>query len=581
VDTPLAGEGNLIMNWKIKEKQKIGVDGTLGISEIILDLLASRGISGKENIEEFLNPDYEKGVHDPFLFSGMHKIADRIAIARDKKEKVVIFGDYDADGVTSTTVLKGTLEDLGLTVNVYIPDKKKEGYGMNLAAIEKFAKDGVSLVITVDCGITGIDEVKKAKELGIDVIITDHHHVPEKLPDAYAIVNPHIEDCEYPFSDLAGVGVAFKVAQALYEKLSHEKKEQSKWMLDLVAIGTVADCVPLVGENRVFVKYGLVVLSKTKRIGLSQLFSVAKLNIDENNAPSTRNIGFHIAPRINAAGRMNHANLAYNLLAENDIAKARVFALELEENNSNRQKITETVTNEIKVLADNSFKDKKLIFAVGENFPIGVVGLVAGKISQKFNKPTAVLQKGEKESKGSFRSIPQINIIESIEECRDLLLRFGGHSQAAGITIENDKLDSFYEKLNSIIEKKLEGKDLEIELDVDAEIFADDVDFSLAENLDRCKPFGEGNPEPIFVMKNMTVEDKRIIGNGENHLKFSLKAPESLKMFEAVGFYIAKEFSYIKRGDKIDIAFNLQKDEWNGNKRIQFVLIDIRSSKEI
>ena len=565
------------MNWKIKENKKTDIPFDLNLPEVLVRLLAGRGIEGSEAVREFLEPDYEKGVHDPFLFLHMGKAVERIAQARDNKERVVIFGDYDADGITSSVILKETLETLGIAVAVYIPDKRSEGYGMNLGAIEKLAEEETKLIITVDCGITGIEEVERARELGIDVIITDHHHVPEELPKALAVINPRTGNSGYPFLELAGVGVAFKVAQAIFEKLLPQKKEQVKWFLDLVAIGTVADCVPLVGENRIFVKYGLLVLSKTKRNGLLQLFSVARLNIDENNVPSTRNIGFHIAPRINAAGRINHANLAYDLLVEGDIAKARVFALELEENNSHRQKITETATNEVKVLAENSFKDKKLIFAVGENFPIGVVGLVAGKIAQQFNKPTAVLQKGETESKGSFRSIPQVNIIEAIERCKELLLKFGGHSQAAGISIENGKLEAFYEKLNAEIEKELEGKDISPEILVDAEISPKDVDFALAESLDRLKPFGENNPEPVFAMRNLLVEDTRIIGNGEKHLKLSLRAQDGTpKIFESIGFYIAKEFAHIKKGDMVDVAFNLQKDEWNGNQRIQLLLVDVK-----
>lgn len=564
------------MKWKIKEKNEINIPGGLNLPEVLVRLLVERGVESPEEIKDFLDVGYEKGTHDPFLFSDMEKVVERVKEARDKKEKVVVFGDYDADGVTSSVILKKTLEEIGISADVYIPDKRTEGYGMNPEAIDRFAEEKVKLIITVDCGITGIDEVEQAKKLGIDVIITDHHYVPEKLPKALAIINPRTKDSGYPFLELAGVGVAFKVAQAIFERLLPEDKEQTRWMLDLVAIGTVADCVALVGENRVFVKYGLLVLSKTKRIGLQQLFSVAKLNIDENNLPSTRNIGFHIAPRINAAGRINHANLAYDLLIEEDIAKARVFALELEENNSNRQKITETLTNEVKALAEKSFKDKKLIFAVGENFPIGVVGLVAGRVVQQFNKPTAVLQKGETESKGSFRSIPQVNIIEAIERCQELLIRFGGHSQAAGISIENDKLEAFHKKLDAEIEKELAGKDISPQLLVDAEISPEEVNWELVENLDKLKPFGEGNPEPVFVMRNLIVENTRIIGNGEKHLKLSLRRQDSPKIFEAIGFYVSKEFKQIQKDDVIDIAFNLQKDEWNGNQRTQFLLLDIK-----
>jgi len=564
------------MDWKIKESKKTDILGDFNLPEVIVRLLAGRGIEKPDEIREFLEPYYEKGTHSPFLFSDMEKVIKRIEKARDNKEKVVIFGDYDADGVTASVILRETLAEIGIKVDVYIPDKKTEGYGLNPTAIDKFSKDGVNLIITVDCGITGIKETKQANNLGIDVIITDHHHVPEEVPDALAIINPRTKNSGYPFLELAGVGVAFKVAQAIFERFLPEKKDHTRWMLDLVAIGTVADCVPLVGENRIFVKYGLIVLSKTKRTGLQQLFSVARLNIDENNMPSTRNIGFHIAPRINAAGRINHANLAYDLLIENDIAKARAYALDLEGNNSNRQKITETVANEVKILAENIFKDKKLVFAVGENFPIGVVGLVAGKVAQQFNKPTAVLQKGETESKGSFRSIPQVNIIEAIEKCKDLLIKFGGHSQAAGISVKNAKLEKFYEKLNSQIEKELEGKDISPQLWIDAEVSSSDVNWELAENLEKMKPFGEGNQEPVFAMDNLSVRNIRMIGNGEKHLKLSLVSKDTGEIFEAVGFNIAKDFSHIKNDDVVSVAFNLQKDEWNGNRRIQLLLVDIK-----
>lgn len=567
------------MNWKFKNSKGVFFDREISESDAILQILAARGICNAESVKEFLEADYEKGTHDPFLFFEMEKIIRRIQEARDKKEEVLIFGDYDADGVTSSAVLVETLNEIGINAQVYIPDKKKEGYGLNILAIEAFRKKNVSLIISVDCGITGINEVNRAKELGMDVIITDHHHVPENLPSAFAILNPKMENSGYPFSDLAGVGVAFKLAQAIFERLIPEKKEHVKWLLDLVAIGTVADCVPLLGENRIFVKYGLLVLSKTKRNGLIQLFSVAKLNIDENNPPSVRNIGYHIAPRINAAGRINHAQLAYDLLIEQDNLKAREFAVELEDNNSSRQKLTEKIVNEVKVIASSKFKDKRVIFAIDEKFPIGVVGLVAGKIAKDFNKPTAVIQKGEKESKGSFRSIPQINIIEIIERCSDLLLKFGGHSQAAGISIENSRISEFEEKLENEVALELKGRDVLPEIEIDLEIDPENVDFSLAMDMERLRPFGQGNPEPILVMRNLFIEEIRSLGNGKNHTKFVLTASKDpTKKFEAIAFFMAKDFAHIEKGEIVDIAFNLQKDEWNGNNRIQCILSDLRLS---
>lgn len=563
--------------WTKKQLKEIPMAFSVNIHPLVAKLLYSKGLENEQEIQSFISPNYEKDCHDPFLFVDMEKAVERIRLAKQNNETVAIFGDYDADGITSSAIIKSTLDDLGIESFVYIPDKKIEGYSMNIAAVESFQEKNVKLIVTVDCGITSIAEVERAKELGMDVIITDHHHVPERTPGALAIINPHAPNCPYPFKDLAGVGVAFKVVQAVYKKLMPEKLEQTKWMLDLVAIGTVADCVPLLGENRLFVKYGLVVLSKTRRIGLKELFVVGRILIDENNLPDTKKVSFYIAPRINAAGRINHANLAYNLVVENNVALARDYALELEANNSQRQKMTEMVVDEVKILAGNLYKDKKFVFAVGQNYPIGVVGLVAGKIAQQFNKPAAVFQKGETQSKGSFRSIPQINIIETLGKCSDLLVRFGGHSQAAGATVANDKLEEFYQKMDALICEQLDGEDLSEEILVDGEIMAAEVDFNLVEGIEKLKPFGEGNSEPIFEMKNLIVHEKKTIGSGEKHIKLYLAPSDGCpKIFEAISFNGYEKFSFINTGDKIDMLCNIQKDEWNGNKKIQLTLLDAK-----
>lgn len=569
----------VMLNWKIKDKVEMkSVD--LDIHPIALQLLFQRGIDTQEKIKKFLVPDYERDIHDPFLFSQMQKVIRRIEEALGKKEKVAIFGDYDADGVTSTVVLKETFDELGIDSLVYIPDKRLEGYGLNIQAVEELGEKNVKLIITVDCGITNLKEVERANEKGMDVVIVDHHHVPEELPSAFAIVNPHFEKSGYPFSYLAGVGVVFKVVQALYQQFLPEKQEQTKWLLDLVALGTVADCVPLLDENRTIVAYGLVVLSKTRRVGLKELFAVGRIFIDENNIPDARKISFQIAPRINAAGRMDHANTAYNLLAEKNQVKARSLALELEASNQKRQQETERVAEEVRILANNMFKNKKFIFAVGEHFPIGTAGLVAGKIAEEFNKPTAVLQKEEKVSRGSFRSIPGINIIEKLEECRNLLIKCGGHHQAAGITVANDKLDEFYEKLNRLIKKELEGKECVSEIKADAKLTAADIDFELAENLMKFAPFGEGNPQPVFLMEKVVIGEIRPVGTNGQHMKLFLRSCDgSPKIFEAIGFNLNKKFSHLKEGNTVDIIFNLEVDSWNGNKKIQLKLVDLKVSQ--
>lgn len=565
------------MNWKLKEKVEMKETGLPKLHPVVLQILLDRNIDTEEKINNFLYPDYDKGLFDPFLFSDMEKALKRVEKAQKDKELVAIFGDYDADGVTSSTILKEALDTLGIESTIHIPDRKIEGYGMNIKAIEEFKNKNVKLIITVDCGITNCNEVEKAKKFGIDVIIVDHHHIPAKVPDALAIINPHQKKSGYPFPDLAGVGVTFKFVQGIYRKFFPDKIDQLKWMLDIVAIGTVADCVPLINENRVITKFGLIVLSKTKRMGLLELFQVARLQIDENNVPDTRKISFQIAPRINAAGRMDHANTAFNLIKEKNQVIARNLALELEGNNQARQKATAQIVDEIRVLANNMFKDKKFIFAVGEHFPTGIVGLASGRIADEFNKPVAILNKGETESTGSFRSIPQINIIETIEKCSELLVKFGGHSQAAGVTVKNENLNAFFEKLSKIIENELKDKDVSVVMEVDAEILPKDLDFELAESLQKFEPFGEGNEEPIFLMKNLEVSDLRTVGNGEKHLKLSLKANDGTpKIFEAIGFNLTNGFSHLKKGDKVDIIFTISEDKWNGNKKIQLKLIDIK-----
>ncbi len=564
--------------WTLKENKEIPKNFSHILNPLIASILFSRGIEDEEKMKRFISPDYETDSYDPFLFDDMEKVIERIGQAQDKKETVAIFGDYDADGITASVVIKETLDLLEIESFVYIPDKRTEGYGMNIEAVENFKEKNVALIITVDCGITSFHEVEKANKFGIDVIITDHHHVPDKLPKALAIINPHRKNCRYPFTDLAGVGVAFKVVQAIYQRFLPEKIEQTKWMLDLVAIGTIADCVSLVGENRIFAKYGLMVLSKTKRIGLKEIFKVGRLLIDEQNLPDTRKVSFHIAPRINAAGRINHANLALDLIMEKNVAEARELALELEANNTERQKVTEKIVEEIKILAETIYKEKKFIFAINEHFSMGVVGLVAGKIAQEFNKPTAVFQKCEDISKGSFRSIPQINIIETISECQELLDKFGGHSQAAGVSVANENLEKFYAKMDRLINEKLEGVDLSEEIGIDAEVLVQDINFELAEELQKLEPFGEGNREPVFLIRNLEIREKKVVGNGNKHIKLFLADSEkkSPKILEAISFNSYEKYINIKAGDKVEIVCNIQKDEWNGNRKVQLMLIDLK-----
>lgn len=568
--------------WKIKEKEnEFSQELLKDYSLTILNLLKHRGIHKKEEIANFFYPDYEKDLSDNSFYPEIEKAIDRIILAKKNQEKIAIFGDYDADGVSASAVLYETLSILGIkNVICYIPDRQAEGYGMNQNALKYLSRKEVNLIITVDCGITGFQETEQAKKLKMDVIITDHHYVPEKLPEALAVINPHISEAKFPFKDLAGVGVSFKLAQALCKKIDFSKEESLKWLLDLVAIGTIADCVPLFGENRVLVKYGLIVLSKTKRSGLLEMFKVGKINVSENNIPNTQTVSFQIAPRINAAGRMDHANVAYNLLVEKNSILARDMALELEIRNQERQKIMTEIAREVEILATNSFKEKKFIFAKNEHWSVGILGLVAGKITEKFQKPCALFQIQADQLVGSFRSIPQINIIHIIEKCSDLLIKFGGHSQAAGVSLKKENAEKFYLKMNALIEKEFSGKDIKHFIDIDYQIESEEIDWNLMSEIKLMEPFGVGNKEPIFLAKNMIVVDSKIVGNGQKHLKLSLRGENKVpKIFDAIGFSLAERFSHLKKDDKIDIVFNLEEDEWNGNKKIQLKLIDLKLAK--
>ncbi|MFA6183727.1 MAG: single-stranded-DNA-specific exonuclease RecJ [Parcubacteria group bacterium] len=574
------------MIWKLKEndieifENDSSEDESLSLHPKVLKLLRQRGIKTASEIKKFMFPNYDNDILDPFLFKDMKVAMIRLEIAKKNKEKILIFGDYDADGITSALILKIALEDVGFKIKVYIPNKE-EGYGLSDEVLRDFAKKGVTLIVTTDCGIANKDEVAGAKKIGIDVIITDHHHIPPEIPQAVAVINPKIKKCGYPEENLAGVGVAFKFVQAIYETFLPEKKETIKWMLDLVAIGTIADMVPLTGENRTMAKFGLLVLSKTRRVGLQEMFKVGRILIDENNFPDAQKISFQIAPRINAASRMTHAERAFFLLAEEDRIKARDMALDIEEQNTRRQKETTQIVSEAEKIIKNTFKDKNFILLDNPNFPVGTLGLVAGKLTDKFKRPVAILKKGKTESKGSFRSIPQIDIIESIEACSELLLKYGGHRQAAGISIKNENLEKFYEKMDKIINKKLKGIDLSPEIKVDVELSAEDIGIELIEDLKRMEPFGQGNLMPVFMMKNLIIQDLKWVGNGEKHLKLFVRSKDgSPKIFEAIGFNLSERFGELKTGDKINLLFNLEQDEWNGNKKIQMKIIDLKSDRQ-
>lgn len=559
--------------WKFRIPERKTLPGSL--HPVVASLLEQRGYYEEEDHVRFLSPQYDRDLHDPFLFSQMERVVERIGSSIKRDEVIGIFGDYDADGVTSSVVMREAIQGIGGRVVVYIPKKDTEGHGLNPRALDFFTAEGARLIMTLDCGMMNHAEIEEANMLGLDVIIIDHHHVPEVLPSAYAIINPKLHGETYPFRDLCGAGTAFKVAQALFRRFAPDQEDQVKWLLDIVATGTVADVMPLVGENRVLVTYGLIVLSRTRRIGLQEMFRVGKMPFNSEKKPSARDIAFQIAPRINAASRMAHAMLAHDLLMESDVDQANELAIELENHNNARRKLSTETAEQVSALVEAEYQDKKFIFAVGETYPFGIVGLIAGRIANTYRKPTCVLFRGTEESMGSFRSIPEFNIIEALEKCADLLVKFGGHAQAAGMTIRNEKLDAFYERFSSLVEDGLREVVTEPELWIDMRIRPTDIVPELVATLSRFAPFGEGNTEPVFALSDMRVKQARFVGSGNKHWKLVLESPDGMRSFEAIGFSLGERFPEIVEGDRLDIAFTLEENVWNGRSSIQLKLVDL------
>ncbi len=561
-------------------------------SPILLQLLFNRNLKDQGAIDEFFNPDYQTDIHDPFLMLGMKEAVKRVGQAIKKKQKVAIFGDYDCDGVCGAVILKTILEALNVDLGggIYIPDRKVEGYGLNMEAVKKLGEKKVNLILTVDCGISDIEEIKLANKLGIDVIIVDHHRVGKSLPAAKVIIDPWQEGEKYKFKELAGAGVAFKLAQALQQaqsKLNPAIKIPEgweKWLLDLVALATVADGMPLIGENRTLVRYGLIVLAQTRRIGLQELMKVARLSpIFEAEKLKTNldtySLGFILAPRLNAAGRMDHASLALRLLLAETQEEAKIMAEKINEHNRQRQKLTDEITAEIESRIKNYLDDKNqpMIVEIDENWSAGVVGLVAGKICDRHNRPTIIFKKEKDISRGSARSIDGFNIVEAIIQCAPLLKEFGGHPGAAGVALENKNFQAFKEKINQIAREALKDKDLAPKIEIDAELSAAQVNWELFDALEKLEPFGRGNEPPTFLLQGLKVSNKRLVGNGSKHLKLELTASDlPTKTFGAIGFGLAIPHSELKEGDSVDVVFELNADQWNGTRNLQLKIIDLK-----
>ncbi|MBU4217132.1 single-stranded-DNA-specific exonuclease RecJ [Candidatus Parcubacteria bacterium] len=552
-------------------------------SRVILQLLFNRGFTKKADIESLLKATYDTDANDPFLFNDMEK-ATEIVIGHIKAgNKIFIYGDYDADGVTSSSLLYDFLLMLKADVSVYIPDRVKEGYGVNKQAIDFISGEKAKLVITVDSGIRSKEEVAYAFSQGIEVIITDHHMPPENREDwpNCLIINPSMPTENYPYKFLAGVGVAFKLATAILSKakLNDEMKMMiEKRMLDLVAVGTVADCVPLLGENRILVREGLKSLQDSRRIGLKELLKASKI---DDKKVSSWNIGFQIAPRINAAGRMDHANTAFDLMITKDEGRALELATELNDRNIQRQEATVAIFNQV----DDQVKDSKDKILIGifdldkekqsEIWNEGVIGLVAGRICEKYYKPTLVITKVEDGYKGSGRSIEEFNLIEAIAGVSELLEKFGGHPMACGLSLSDKKIDEFKQTMIANTNEFLKDVELAPSIKIEADLKITEINETLISDIARFEPFGQGNDRPKFSTMQAVIIDKMFMGSDNQHVKFKLKQQDS-NVINALGFGQSKKWEDLNPGQIIDLVYNINLNEFNGRTEIQMIIVDIK-----
>lgn len=544
-------------------------------SPLIVQLLYNRGITAPQDVRDFLAGD--QPLDNPFRLKGMNEAVTRLRQAIRREELVAIYGDFDADGVTATALLVETLSALGAKVRPYIPHRVEEGYGLHTDALRQLASQGVGLVVTVDCGIRSIAEVSYGNKLDLNLIVTDHHSVGREVPPAVAVINPKQPDCPYPFEDLAGVGVAFKLAQALLQAnrqvpvVKGEVGVNEEDLLDLAALGTVADLAPLLGENRSLVKRGLERLNVAERLGVRAMIAQAGLKPGQIEATT---IGFVLGPRLNAAGRLDDAITSYDLLTCRSPDQAANLARELEELNRHRQRLTAEALEQAKEQVLMAGEDERLFFAAGEEFLAGIVGLVAGRLTEEFYRPAVVVELGPAESHGSARSIPEFNITAALDQCSDLLVRYGGHAAAAGFTVANDNLEVLQERLQELAAEQLEGVELAPTLLVDAEVELSELDWATQALLAQLEPCGYANPHPLLLSRQVLVRDARAVGTDGSHLKLTLSGGRVI--WDAIAFRQGRWAGQLP--SHIDVVYALEINEWQGEKRLQLNVKDLRPS---
>lgn len=539
------------------------------LNKLLATILVNRDITDKEDIRLFLEPT-RKDFHDPFLITDMKKAVKRIIEAINRKEKVTIYGDYDVDGITSITVLKSFLADRGLVVDTYIPNRLNEGYGLNKEAINKIKNQGCQLMITVDCGISAVEEIQYANSLNIETIVTDHHEPGNELPNAFAVIDNKRKDSTYPFRELAGVGVVFKLIQAIGITIGLKEEDYLKY-LDIVCVGTISDIVPLVNENRVIAKLGLMLISQTRNIGLrSIIYSSGYKKIDSNS------ISFGIAPRINACGRMGKAEEALELLLCKNINQANELTQKLNEHNRIRQETEKSIfENAIQQIQEEHLENNNAIIVGGENWHHGVIGIVSSKITEMYFKPSILLSFEEDGiGKGSGRSIPGFDLHDALMKCTDTIEKFGGHSMAIGITVRKDKFLKFREEFEKIAAEAHIDEMIPV-IQVDSKIDVKDINKEMVESLKQLEPFGEGNRMPVFVFKNLKIDSIRALSEGK-HLKLTLK--DNNTIISSIGFNLGHLAEEYRIGDKIDVVGVLEINSFNGVESLQINIKDVMRS---
>ena len=549
---------------------------------ILRQILFNRGLGNYDEARAFLEakPAFNS---DPYQLIGMDAAVDRIRYAVDHNEPIAVYGDYDVDGVTATALLVQALEMLGANVRAYIPNRFDEGYGLNPDALDSLNAEGVKLVITVDCGIRSPAEALHAQTIGLDLIISDHHHPDgDNLPPAFAVINPKQHGDPYPDKELAGVGIAYKIVEALASdrRLPNKDNGQSSAvkglnlndLLDLVALGTVADLAPLVGENRTLVRKGLRQIRQTKRQGLFSLAGVAQMKIDKTTAG---NIGFMLGPRLNASGRLESALASLELLTTTDFMRAGQLAQQLDMQNRQRQSITKSMQEQAEQIAMSEDPNAFLLFAAHEDFNPGVVGLAASRLTEMYYRPAVVAAKSAEETRGSCRSIPEFHITDALDLCKDLLVRHGGHAAAAGFTVKNKNLPELVSRLKSIAEDQLAGKDLRQTLSADMVVPLSELNFEVLKYLAYLEPTGYGNPDAIFVSRRVKVKSSRAVGAEGRHLKLTVEDERGASM-DSIGFRLGHLHPELPTF--VDLLYHFESNEYNGRTSLQMNLKDIKAA---